>query len=70
MVMRGTVGYKQFYPEWKGHWNFASKDNRETVNRSQTFIYKKSSKIWPFIPENEKQNYDIFSEANRRGIRD
>lgn len=68
--MRGTVGYKQFYPEWKGHWNFASKDNRETVNRSQTFIYKKSSKIWPFIPENEKQNYDIFSEANRRGIRD
>ena len=42
-VMRGTVGYKQFYPEWKGHWNFASKDNRETVNRSQTFIYKKSS---------------------------
>ena len=67
-MMRGTVSYKQFYPEWKGHWNYVSKDNRETVTRSQTFVYRRSSKTWPFIPENEKQNFDIFTESRRRGL--
>ena len=67
--MRGAVGYKQFYPEWKGHWNYSSKDNRETVNRSQTFVYKRSGKVWPFIPENEKQNFDIFTDCQRRGFK-
>lgn len=45
------------------------KDNRDTVNRSQTISYKRSSRVWPFIPEDEKQNFDIFTESNRKGIK-
>lgn len=69
MVMRGVVSFKQFYPEWKGHWNYFIKDNRETVNRSQTISYKRSGRVWPFIPEDEKQNFDIFTDTNRKGIK-
>ena len=67
--MRGIVSFKQFYPEWKGHWNYLSKDNQETVNRSQTISYKRSPKIWPFIPEDEKQNYDVFTDSVRKGVK-
>ena len=67
--MRGIVSFKQFYPEWKGHWNYLSKDNQETVNRSQTISYKRSPRIWPFIPEDEKQNYDTFTDSVRKGVK-
>ena len=69
MIMRGTVTFKPFYPEWKGHWNYLLKDNRETVNRQQTISYKRSGRVWPFIPEDEKQNYDTFTNAYRKGVK-
>ena len=65
--MRGVVSFKQFYPEWKGHWNYLVKDNHETVNRSQTISYKRSNRVWSFIPEDEKQNFDIYCDTNRKG---
>ena len=63
--MRGVLSFKQFYPEWKGHWNYLVKDNHEVVNRSQTISFKRSNRVWPFIPEDEKQNYDIYTYCMR-----
>lgn len=67
--MRGVLSFKQFYPEWKGHWNYLVKDNHEVVNRSQTISFKRSNRVWPFIPEDEKQNYDIYTDSVRKGIK-
>ena len=65
--MRGIVTFKLLDPEWKGHWSFLAKDSRDSVIRPQTISFKRSSRVWTFIPDKEKQNYNTFTNANRKG---
>ena len=67
VVMRGIVTFKSLDPEWKGHWSFLGKDSKDTVIRPQTLSFKRSNRVWTFIPDKEKQNYNTFTNANRKG---